>query len=331
MSSKLIKLIESGSKEERESAAKEICQSRNDKNIEELIKLLHNVDPEIREVSAIVLGVLGGKEAEKYLHVVEKNDPETNVRITAIICKEYLGKTTFDNLRTEIRRFRGDSIDKTVKKINEIEVPKPKSTPKINRVVDPAVTKKVDISKMFLTLWSDHRLATIASIIVVIVPIFYFTMFNTTSELTSFSKNIDQNSLANIIKNRIIDIGKFKDESLNFDNPISLRPKTLELKSIAGDTYGDLFDRVYSDVISTEEGYNTLGAFWRHINFSTNSKQNLVNLMTMETQGELLLFPNFSAMSLKLVSQEGTVSYQILNNSDPDLEINIRVNEVIVR
>ena len=100
---------------------------------------------------------------------------------------------------------------------------------------------------------------------------------------------------------------------------------------MTGDTYGDLFQRVYSNSLSTEEGYNTIGAFWRHINFGTNSKQNLINLMEMETEGELLLFPNFAAMSLKLLSESGSVSYQILNNSDPELEINIRVNEVIVR
>lgn len=334
MSQKLIEIIESGSKEERESAAKEICQTRNDSNIDKLIKLLHNVNPEVREISAIILGVLGGKEAAKYLQVVEKNDPETNVRIAAIICKEYLGKTTFDNLRAEIRRFRGESIDE--QKSNEKNVPKTKQTtaPKIKRVVRPNEHKDKNSNQILILLnqlWANYKLATIGLVLVILIPLIYFWGIENTETTNNFSTSSGQMSLAEIIQNRIIDTAKFKDESLNFNNPISSRPKTLELKSIAGDTYGELFDKVYSESITSEEGYNTLGAFWRHINFSTDIKQNLVDLMQMETEGELLLFPNFAAMSLKLISEPESISYQIINNSDPELEINIRVNEVIVR
>ena len=51
----------------------------------------------------------------------------------------------------------------------------------------------------------------------------------------------------------------------------------------------------------------------------------------METESELLLFPNPVSMGLQLNLNEGSAAYQSFNNVDPDLEISIKVNSVVVR
>ncbi len=76
---------------------------------------------------------------------------------------------------------------------------------------------------------------------------------------------------------------------------------------------------------------NTTGAFWRHMNFGTSKTQKIIDLMDMETESELLLFPNPVSMGLQLNLNEGSAAYQSFNNVDPDLEISIKVNSVVVR
>ncbi|MFC1555297.1 hypothetical protein ACFL7D_11750, partial [candidate division KSB1 bacterium] len=124
---------------------------------------------------------------------------------------------------------------------------------------------------------------------------------------------------------------KFKEVYLDPDNPLSKNPMTLELRSMSGDTYGELFDKVYRGFITSEEGLNTLGAFWRNANFGPDKTKNDIDLMNRETSGELLLFPNPASFNLKLLVEEGDAAYQYFNNIDPDIEIGIWIDGVIIK
>lgn len=53
--------------------------------------------------------------------------------------------------------------------------------------------------------------------------------------------------------------------------------------------------------------------------------------MEKETEDELLLFPNPTAMDIQLDLEEGSVTFQSINGFDPDLEVSVRVNNVTVR
>jgi len=332
MKKELLKNIISGSKVERDSAANEICRSKMTDLIDDLIPLMQNINPEVREICTIILGVLGGKKAEEYLIAVSKNDPETNVRIAAIISRQFIGKTTIENLISEIRRFRGDKEESNDKKppmsveqaMEDKEIRQAQSSKKLTT---PSGSRLAGLFNLIRT----NRIAqgSIFVISLIFVFIIYNSIRNDNTDINKREKS-SKESLEQFILDRILTIDNFKKTALNSSSPLSQFPRTLELKSISGDTYGDLFNRVYSNILTNPIGLNTIGAFWRHMNFGIDKKQNIIDLMDMETSGETLLFPNFAAMNLKLDVVEGTISYHTLNNKK-DIEINIRIDDVIVR
>ncbi len=342
MSSKLLKSLVSDNSAEREAAAVEICQARMHELVDDLINTLPNKEPSIRECISMVLGVLGGDKAVEFLDMIGKNDPETDVRIAAIISKEYAGKITLQKLQKEIKVFRGEKLTGEKGKDEKAIEEKPKKKkdrppePEIKRISDledelNGKGKKSGIAGVLNYLYEKKYLSITLSVLIIIAAVilvrgFVFTEKQAGREVIGGNKTVAQ-----FIKERIAAIDEFKSTSLNPDDPAYRLPKTLELRSMAGDTYGDLFSKVYSNILTTEEGINTLGAFWRKINFGASDKLNLINLMELETDGETLLFPNPEAINLLLVVEEGSVSYHNINSFDPDLEINIRINSVTVK
>jgi len=341
MHSRQLKSIVSENAAERETAAEEICQSRMHDIIEDLIKLLPVQVPDVREIICMVLGVLGGEVSVKFLDVIGKNDPETDVRIAAIISKEYAGKATLQKLQKEIRVFRGEKLssenDDVEKSINEpAKKSKEKKTkPEVLKLSDledelDDADKKGFIAKLLKPVIEKKYLAISFGLLIIIASAL---LIRDISFQEQYDRNVLEGSktIAQFIKERIASVDNFKRTSLNPDDPAYRLPKTLELRSIAGDTYGDLFLKVYSDILTSEEGFNTLGAFWRRINFGSSNKLNLVDLMELETDSEVLLFPNPEAINLLLDVQEGSISFQNINSFDPDLEINIRINSVVIK
>ncbi len=82
MQEKLIKLIEEGSKEERDKAAGEICQRRLTKHLDDILLMLVNSDENVRETAVMILSVIGDEKSLMRLNEISKNDPATNVRVS---------------------------------------------------------------------------------------------------------------------------------------------------------------------------------------------------------------------------------------------------------
>ncbi|MFC1557328.1 HEAT repeat domain-containing protein [candidate division KSB1 bacterium] len=343
----LIQKLISGPGKERENAAREICQRRMMSLESDLIELLGHGEKEVREYAVIILGVIGSKDAIGKINELSKNDPATDVRIAAIITREYAGKITYDHLIAEIRRFRSTEhaeqekdtspdMSAVEEESKALESGK-KARPSVMRVADLERKEELESRRLGVSffgycmdLFGKNKLRA-ASLFTAVVIIGGIAVFFLMKGEVQEEQAVRQRSVADVIKERITAIDKFKRNSLDPNNPESMYPRTLELRTMTGDTYGTLFESVYSNVYPTEKGMNTLGAFWRHINFGTGRKQNEIDLMDQETVGELLLFPNFAAFNILLLSEEGSVAYQGLNKNDPDLEIRVEVDNVVVR
>jgi len=349
MNSKLIQVITRGTPEEMDAAAREICQSRMKELVNDLVEQLQHPDSLVRETVAVILGVLGGKESVKHLSALGKSDPETNVRIASIIARENAGKLTYDRLKNEIKRFHHESLSEQEKKklaaqrIADKSETTERKMPEVKRISGEEIIKEKETAekisgflpglKRIMFTW---KAAIVAGFLIVLVLVVFVLNVDREGKFVGIDKPEEfpisgSKAVGLLIKERIAAINKFKSTYLNPDNPASKYPMTLEIRSIPGDTYGDLFDKVYSDIFGTEIGMNTMGAFWRHVNFGTGRTQNLVDLMERETSGELLLFPSPAAMNVILNVEKGSLAFQTINKFDPDLEITIRVDNVVVR
>lgn len=341
MDQKLIQRILDGSPEERESAARQICQSRKKDTAAELVNQLHRASPSTREIIAIICGVLGGKDHIKNLTKLSKTDPEANVRIAAIISHQYVGKTTFDQLRSEIRNFHKEEDPAKKKEIQQKRPQKSNykkpviSTPEMRSVSERKTKEENDDAERETSLLSKFQTKKILSSAVLITIVLMIALISkyiiSNSNENKQIVEAGRMSISAIIKERFSAIEKFKKTNLDPENPASKYPMTLEIRTVSGDVYGDLFEAIYGNVLGTEIGMNTLGAFWRHVNFGSDKMQNLTDLMEQESSGELLLFPNPAALNMILDVENGSLSYQTLNNFDPDLVIMIRVDNVVVR
>lgn len=349
MNSKLIQAITRGTPEEMESAAREICQSRMKELIDDLVEQLKHPDSAVRETVAVILGVLGGEESVKHLSALSKSDHETNVRMASIIARENAGKLTYDRLKNEIKRFHHESLAEQDKKkpeaqkaADEFETTERKM-PEVKRISGEEILKDKETAEKvggFLPglrkIMFTWKAAIAAGILIVIILVVLVLSVDREEEFVGIDKPEESpisgsEAVGLLIKEKIAAINKFKSTYLNPDSPASKFPMTLEIRSIPGDTYGDLFDKIYSDIFGTEIGMNTMGAFWRHVNFGTDRTQNLVDLMERETEGELLLFPSPAAMNVILNVEKGSLAFQTINKFDPDLEVTIRVDNVVVR
>ena len=341
MDKKLIQIILDGSAEERENAARQICQSRKKDTAAELVNQLHLASPSTREIIAIITGVFGGKDNIQNLTKLSKTDPEANVRIAAIISRQFAGKMTFDQLRSEIRNFHKDESPVKQKEIQEkqpVENNREKQvlgSPEMRSISARETKEENDDPKREMSLLSKFQTKKVLSIAVLVTIVLMIALISKYVILNgNENKQIVEArrmSIGAIIKERFTAIEKFKSTNLNPENPASKYPMTLEIRTVSGDVYGDLFEAIYGNVMGTEIGMNTLGAFWRHVNFGNDKMQNLADLMEQETSGELLLFPNPAALNMILDVENGSLSYQTLNNFDPDLVITIRVDNVVVR
>jgi len=341
MLNKLIQAIEEGTPEERDNAAREICQRRLVELESDLLLLLDHNDEAAREVVVVVLGVLGQQKSMERMTEVAKEDMSTNVRVAAIIAHEYAGKITYDHLWAQIKRFKAQSqVQKDDKATEQPESAKvretrvPRKRPDVVRISDlekmAESDKKPFVPYVFRYI-DEHRKAVLA-VLAAGVIIVSFILFGERDEgVMTHSSPQGSGLVANRIMGRIAAISEFKQVWLDPESPQSRYPMTLELRSMIGDTYGSLFEKVYMNVLPTEEGMNTLGAFWRHINFGPGRKQNDVTLMDQETSGELLLFPNLAGINLMLKAGEEDVAFQHLFQNDPDLEISIEVDGVEIR
>ncbi len=337
MDKSLLNILLMGDDGEREHAAVEICRTKPENIVEKLTDHINNHNPRVRETLAMVLGVIGGDEYVGILDEISKTDQDINVRIAAIIAKEHAGKTTFQLLKAEIKKFRGErpaeEQEEDSKSENKHEVKKaepPVKKPKIRNLteLDKNDKKSKNIVPEFL---QKRKVISLAVFFVIASSAMLYLFFPDSEESSVYKAKTGEKTLGEIIQDRISAIDDFKRTSLNPGDPASRLPQTLELPTIIGDTYGDLFLKVYSNLIDTEEGLNTIGAMWRIINFKEMEWFNDPELMNRETAGEVLLFPNFNAMHLSLDVEKGSVSYQMLNKADKDLEINIRVKSVIVK
>lgn len=339
MDDKLIESILNGAADERDAAARQICQSRIVALVERLAQYIHRASPAGRETIAIIFGVLKTKESTRMLNELSKKDPEANVRIAALISQQYAGKATFDHILSEIRKFHKEEVsekpetetvapDTQVKKENL-------SFPRIHRISESIEdTVKGDHKKestILKPLTGRKTIFYVAAVILLVIAGVYIKGAFLDGEDSLSGTTSGSRSVARIIIERIAEMEKFKSTSLNPDNPASIYPMTLEIRTVTGDTYGSLFERVYGNIIGTDVGLNTLGASWRHVNFGNSRIQNEVDLMDQETYGELLLFPNPAALNLVLQVEDGSLAYHTLNNSDPDLEITVRIDNVVVR
>ena len=341
MGDKLIESILNGTADERDAAARQICQSRIVALVERLAEYIHKASPAGRETIAIIFGVLKTKESTRMLNELSKKDPEANVRIAALISKQYAGKATFDHILSEIRKFHKEEVSdkpetETEKVAPDTQVKKENlSSPRIHRISESIEdTVKGDHKKESTILKPLIRRKTIfyvAAVILLVIAGVYIKGAFLDGEDSLSGTTSGSRSVARIIIERIAEMEKFKSTSLNPDNPASTYPMTREIRTVTGDTYGSLFERVYGNIIGTDVGLNTLGASLRHVNFGNSRIQNEVDLMDQETYGELLLFPNLAALNLVLQVEDGSLAYHTLNNSDPDLEITVRIDNVVVR
>ncbi|MFC1477740.1 HEAT repeat domain-containing protein [candidate division KSB1 bacterium] len=349
MQIKLLHIIVEGPPEEREEAAREICQRRMDDMLDRVVGLLEQPDEDVRVTAAAILGVFGRNDTLGILDSLSKGDPALDVRVAAIISRQYAGKLTYDHLMAEIKRFqKSEAAQKDMEP--DLKDAKAKSDKPDDVVFDtrpePRVRRLADLEEEALRKERTFSIASIlaalgtvlrknkiyaaaAACAAVVIIVFIFTAND--DEASKPEIKPGSALLGNVIKERIAGITEFKAKWLDPDSPDSRYPMTLEIRTMGGDTYGGLFDNVYSGIIPTKAGINTLGAFWRHINFGTDRKQNEINLMEKETSGELLLFPNFAALNLLLQAEEESLAMQQLFGQDPDLEVRIEVNDVLVR
>jgi len=319
MKSQLIKTIEKGSPGEREKAAIEICQRRITGVVDDLLSLLVHKETSVRELVAVILGVIGDKKAIDALNEISRSDSDTNVRVAAIVAREYAGKLTYNRLKAEIKRYHGDH-DKEEKR--ETELPEPgseKGSRKSRRRRGPVIRempvpeKPEKAALITKVLWKQNRRVLIPFLVIVALGTLAGALIlsRTRTDRESPAASVQGSAaVANMIKERIAAIDKFKRTSLDPESPASMYPMTLELRTITGDTYGDLFEKVYAHVLPTETGLNTLGAFWRHVNFGSGEKQYDPDLMEQETSGELLLFPNPAALNLVLDVKNSSMAFQ---------------------
>ena len=340
MSPDIVEIVLNGNPTDRDLVARQICQSRKKDILKTLWDNVHTADAGAREVIIKIAGVLGGLEFSQEIEDLSKKDPEANVRIAAIVAKQYLGKVTYDKLSDEINRFNfeetgesGQTIQPTVQEV-PAQTESQTSAPKVKFAGDSEEQKNDPDQSRGVPTFLSKKVLIAGLCIVMVATVLYMnrTHFESDQEVDrQIPQSPGRQAIALTIKERIDAVNKFKAMYLDPESPASRFPMTLELRSMQGDTYGDLFERVYGNILGTETGMNTIGAFWRHMNFGTSETQNMIDLMDMETESELLLFPNPVSMGLQLNLNEGSAAYQSFNNEDPDLEISIRVNSVVVR
>ncbi len=264
-----------GSPDERELAALRICQTRRSDALIGLWQYMESADSGVRELIVKIAGVLGGAEYGKKLELLSKKDPEVNVRIAAIIAQQHLGRITYDRLSDEIKKFHHESAVEEEpesperKQEQTVQKEKERTSPVVKHAGAEIVSKSENdrpegpgIKNLF-TL----RILFVACIVVV-AGIGIYILFNTDNDEGPGGRRLAGSAaIAMMIKERIEAVNKFKSMYLDPENPASRFPMTLELRSFPGETYGDLFERVYGNTTGTETGMNTLGAFWRHMNF----------------------------------------------------------------
>jgi len=339
MKAQLIKMIVEGSAEDRDKAGLEICQSKMLDLHDDLQILLNHHDEKIREIAVIILGVFGQEQSIDQLKSMSKSDPSACVRVAAIIAREYAGKLTYEQLKTEIRRFRkGSQPDEDEsEEAEKADTSRKNARPRVRSIADLEEEAKGQKGFVFSLhgisgLLADHKIKMIAAASVVLIVFIGIRLFPGSDVIAPEKvSKIGSKAIGESIIERIEGISEFKSRWLHPESPESRYPMTLELRTIEGDTYGSLFERVYGSIFSTNVGMNTLGAFWRNINFGLDPKHNDEALMGTETEGELLLFPNLPAMHVLMQVGEGDAAYQGLNNADPDISIQIEIDNVTVK
>ena len=312
----LVDELGSGDKESMERAGTLICKSSEIEFVKEVMSLLKNKNPEVRLNAVMVLGVMGNEKALKKIGKLKGFDKDKSVRVAASIAFENFKKVSYQELKSKIKN---EIIEKVYKK--EIELPEKEKTEDLLEEEFYPYQKKspllviIGISLLFIVF--------LLLIVYLGTPVFKVKVV---PEYSTGVKKINQ-----LIKERIKRIQDFKKDYLLPDGAQSRYPTTISLPTFFGDTYGEVAYRVYSAPEFKKAGMNTILAFWRKHNFISLDMERRVDLMELETDGEKLIFPNFSAMRIKFSLKEGSAANQAINKIDDDVEINVIVDKVVLK
>ena len=312
----LLSELSSGDVEAMERAATLIAKSYDAESIKEVLKLLKNKNPRIRTNAVTLLAAIGSKNSFSKIKKLSKNDKSENVRIAAAVAIDYFGNINFQELKSKIKKA---AIDKLYKR--EIELPEKE------RLKD----SEHGLSKLARLKASKIQVFGICFLVLFLILVLFFhdeLLIKYKPEPKSAPKVRKMNEL---IKERIMKIYNFKKDYLSHDGTHSEIPMTISLPTYSGDTYGDVANSVYSSPEFQKSGMNTLLAFWRKHNFDSYKVERNEDLLQLSTEEEKIIFPNLSAMRIKFNLNKGSAAYQAINKTDPDIEIDVVVNKVILK
>ena len=314
--SDLIRKIQFGSPEEKDSAAETICKNRMRSATTSLMKLLQSSDPVIKGISIIVLGVLGVKR--ELLEMIRRSDDNPDVRAAAEIMLKHFGTITYKDAKNEINAARhGYEAEPEEGKKEVVEL---KEIVKQEERVEDTEIEKKDRKKILFPA------AAALTIILLIILVVIFS----SGESPEISIQEQRETFADEINNRIEEITNFKKNFVSYSDQ-EIFPNTIRVKSYVGDSYGSIFNEIYDAQEISVTGRNTIFSFFRKYNFRDLEKEKEPDLFDMDTHLEYLIFPNISALHLKFDLREGSVAYQTIIKPDDNLEITAEIEEVIVK
>ena len=312
----LLSELSSGDVEAMERAATLIAKSNDAESVKEVPKLLKNKNPRIRTIAVILLAAMGSKKSYNKIKKLSKNDKNENVRIAAAVAIDNFGSINFQELKSKVKK---SAIDKLYKR--EIELPGKEKL------------KSSEYGLNKLTKIREYRFQVIGIcsllLLIILVWIFHDKLlfkYKPVPKSTLKVRNINES-----IKERIMKIHNFKKDYLSPNGTYSKFPMTISLPTFSGDTYDDVTKSVYSSPEFQESGMNTLLAFWRKHNFDSYNAERNMDLLQFSTDAEKIIFPNLSAMRIEFNLKKGSVAFQAIGKSDPDIEIKVIVNKVILK
>ncbi len=311
----LLSELTSGDNEAMERAATLICRSDKAECIKKVSKLLNNKDSKIRTNAIIILSVVGDEKSFKKIEKLKRKDKNENVRIAASVALKNFGNLEFQKLKSKVKK---NVIDKVYKK--DIELPDEEI------FGGSAGDEKVFKSKRSLIF----KIAGIVCFLLFLVIIIMFHSKNIFKFKSIPTSAPSVKKINELLKERRDKIYNFKKDYLLPGGAYSKFPMTFSMPTYFGDSYSDVVYSVYDAPEFQKSGMNTMLAFWRKHNFASLKDERRENLFQLKTDGEKLIFPNYSAMRINFSLEKGSVAEQALNKTD-SVEINVIVDKVILK
>jgi len=311
----LLSELTSGDNEAMERAAALISRSDDAECIKKVSKLLNNKNSKIRINAIIILSAAGDKKLFKKIEKLKRKDNDENVRIAASVALKNFGNLEFQKLKSKVKKT---IIDKVYKK--DIELPDEEI------FGASASDEKVFKSKRSLIFKIAGMVCFLIFLAIIIIfhseNIFKFKL---APEGVPGVKKINE-----LLNERRDKIYNFKKDYLQPGGAYSKFPMTVSIPTYFGDSYSDVVYSVYDAPEFQKSGMNTMLAFWRKHNFTSLADERREDLFQLKTDGEKLIFPNYSAMRINFNLEKGSVAEQAINKTD-SVEINVIVDKVILK